>query len=71
MDIRLIFLNYLSRVITDGGTQEATRAYDWMCRFRHVGGSPRKIRVVINPEVPWRGPQGPQSRGRHAAKKSL
>ena len=25
----------------DGGTQEATRADDWTCRFRSVGGSTR------------------------------
>ena len=39
----------------DGGTQEATRAYDWTCRFRAVGGSIRQIRRIIFPEVPWRG----------------
>ena len=44
----------------DGGTQEAKRAYDWTCRFRHVGGSARQIRRVINPEVPCRCPQGLQ-----------
>ena len=54
MDIRLIFLNYLENVITDGGTQEANRAHDWTCGFRHVGGSARQIRRVIFPEVPWR-----------------
>ena len=31
----------------DGGTQEVSRAYDWTCRFRRVGGSARKIRWVI------------------------
>jgi hypothetical protein len=31
----------------DGGTQEATRAYDWKCRLRHVGRSARQIRWVI------------------------
>ena len=49
MDIRLIFLNYLKDVMYDGGTQEASPAYDWMCRFRHVGGSARKIRWVMIP----------------------
>ena len=33
----------------DGGTQEASPAYDWKCRFRHVGGSARKIRWVVKP----------------------
>ena len=55
MDIRLIFRNYLFHVITDGGTQEARRAYDWTCRFRSVGGSFRQIRKVTVPEGPWRG----------------
>ena len=54
MDIRSIFRNYLEIVITDGGTQEASRAHDWKCGFRHVGGSARQIRWVIFPEVPWR-----------------
>ena len=39
----------------DGGTQEATRAYDWTCRFRFVGGSIRQIRWVTFPEGPCRG----------------
>ena len=39
----------------DGGTQEASRAHDWTCGFRHVGGSSRKIRKVTFPEVPCRG----------------
>jgi hypothetical protein len=39
----------------DGGTQEATRAYDWKCRFRFVGGSIWQIRWVTFPEGPWRG----------------
>ncbi len=39
----------------DGGTQEAMRADDWTCRFRHVGGSIRQIRWVTIPEVPCRG----------------
>ena len=38
----------------DGGTQEAIPAYDWMCRFRHVGGAIRQIRWLAFPEVPWR-----------------
>ena len=25
----------------DGGTQEANRAHDWTCGFRHVGGAAR------------------------------
>ena len=43
----------------DGETQEASPAYDWKCRLRHVGGSVRKIRRVIFPEVSERGPSGP------------
>ena len=39
----------------DGGTQEANRAHDWTCGFRHVGGSSRQIRTVTFPEVPCRG----------------
>jgi hypothetical protein len=39
----------------DGGTQEANRAHDWTCGFRHVGGLSRQIRRVAFPEVPWRG----------------
>ena len=39
----------------DGGTQEANRAHDWTCGFRHVGGFSRQIRRVTFPEVPWRG----------------
>ena len=39
----------------DGGTQEANRAHDWTCGFRHVGGLSRQIRTVTFPEVPWRG----------------
>ena len=39
----------------DGGTQEASRAHDWTCGFRHVGGLSRQIRRVTLPEVPWRG----------------
>ena len=39
----------------DEGTQEANRAHDWTCGFRHVGGSFRQIRKVTFPEVPWRG----------------
>ena len=39
----------------DGGTQEANRAHDWTCGFRHVGGLSRQIRRVTFPEVPWRG----------------
>ena len=39
----------------DGGTQEANRAHDWTCGFRHVGGYSRQIRSVTFPEVPWRG----------------
>nr|ADI18104.1 hypothetical protein [uncultured Acidobacteriales bacterium HF0200_23L05] len=41
----------------DGGTQEVSPAYDWMCRFRHVGGTTRKIRWFIFLEVLWRGRQ--------------
>ena len=55
MHIRLIFRNYLFHVITDGGTQEANRAHDWTCGFRHVGGLSRQIRRVTFPEVPCRG----------------
>jgi hypothetical protein len=36
-----------------------------------VGRSIRKIRWVANPEAPKRELSGSQSRGRHAAKKSL
>ena len=39
----------------DEGTQEASRAHDWTCRFRHVGGSARQIRWITFPEVPCRG----------------
>ena len=39
----------------DGGTQEANRAHDWTCGFRHVGGSSRQIRKITFPEVPCRG----------------
>jgi hypothetical protein len=39
----------------DGGTQEANRAHDWTCGFRHVGGLYRQIRRVTFPEVPCRG----------------
>ena len=39
----------------DGGTQEANRAHDWTCGFRHVGGLSRQIRRVTFPEVPCRG----------------
>ena len=39
----------------DEGTQEANRAHDWTCGFRHVGGFSRQIRRVTFPEVPWRG----------------
>ena len=39
----------------DEGTQEANRAHDWTCGFRHVGGSSRQIRKVTFPEVPCRG----------------
>ena len=39
----------------DEGTQEANRAHDWTCGFRHVGGSSRQIRTVTFPEVPCRG----------------
>ena len=39
----------------DEGTQEANRAHDWTCGFRHVGGLSRQIRRVTFPEVPWRG----------------
>ena len=39
----------------DGGTQEANRAHDWTCGFRHVGGFSRQIRRVTFPEVPCRG----------------
>ena len=39
----------------DEGTQEANRAHDWTCWFRHVGGLSRQIRRVTFPEVPWRG----------------
>ena len=39
----------------DEGTQEANRAHDWTCGFRHVGGYSRQIRSVTFPEVPWRG----------------
>ena len=39
----------------DGGTQEANRAHDWTCGFRHVGGFVRQIRRVTFPEVPCRG----------------
>ena len=35
----------------DGGTQEVSPAYDWMCRFRHVGGTTRKIRWFAFLEV--------------------
>ena len=31
----------LGRRYYDGETQEAMRAYDWTCRFRHVGGFAR------------------------------
>ena len=39
----------------DEGTQEANRAHDWTCGFRHVGGLSRQIRRVTFPEVPCRG----------------
>ena len=39
----------------DEGTQEANRAHDWTCGFRHVGGFSRQIRRVTFPEVLWRG----------------
>ena len=39
----------------DGGTQEANRAHDWTCGFRHVGGSSRQIRETTFPEGPCRG----------------
>ena len=39
----------------DEGTQEANRAHDWTCGFRHVGGFSRQIRRVTFPEVPCRG----------------
>ena len=39
----------------DEGTQEANRAHDWTCGFRHVGGRSRQIRSVTFPEVPCRG----------------
>jgi hypothetical protein len=58
MHIRLIIRNYLFHVITDGGTQEASQAHDWLCGLRHVGRSARQIRQVVNPEVPEREPQG-------------
>jgi hypothetical protein len=32
----------------DEGTQEANRAHDWTCGFRHVGGSSRQIRKVTS-----------------------
>ena len=54
----------------DGGTQEAGRAHDWTCGFRHVGGSSGQIRRVTFPEVPCRGFSDPQSRRRHAAEKA-
>src|SRR5215203_6368755 len=56
MDIRSIFRNYLVLVITDGGTQEAKRAWRGPkgARLRHVGRSARQIRWVANPEVPKR-----------------
>ena len=54
MDIRSTFRNYLDDVITDGGTQEASPACDWMCRFRRVGGAVRQIRRFASPEAPWR-----------------
>ena len=38
----------------DEGTQEANRAHDWTCGFRHVGGFSRQIRRVTFPEVPCR-----------------
>ncbi len=41
----------LERRLYDGGTQEAKRSYEWTCRFRHVGGSARKIRLITFPEV--------------------
>ena len=71
MDIRSTFRNYLNDVCHDGGTQEASPAYDWTCRFRHVGGVARQIRWLTFPEVPWQGRQGRKVGQRHAAEKSL
>ena len=46
MHIRLIVRNYATIVITEGGTQEARRAWWWTSRFTFVGGSDRQIRRV-------------------------
>ncbi len=55
MEIRLIFRNRSSVVITEGGTQEARRTGCWMSRAKLVGGRDRQIRSFINAEKRWGG----------------
>ena len=58
MEIRLIFRNRLSVVITEGGTQEVRRTGCWMSRAKLVGGRGRQIRFFIQRREATGRPQG-------------
>ena len=55
---RLIFLHRLECVLSNGVTRKDTHTDDWKRRVAVIGGSPRQIRGVINPE----GSQGSRLR---------
>ena len=48
--VRLIFLHRLERVLSNGVTRKDTHTDDWKRRVAAIGGFPRQIREVINPE---------------------
>ncbi len=50
MDSRLIFLHHLVDVLTDGETQKGRHTGDRNSLAAILGGSPRKIREIINSE---------------------
>jgi hypothetical protein len=50
MGIRLIFLNYITRVMSEEVTQKSKPAPDWMWGFKVVGRFSRQIRRAVNPE---------------------